>query len=196
MVPLGLLKAAAYNPRKMTEKDAADLRDSLVTFGMVDPLVVNTHEGREHVVVGGHQRLRLAVALGWAEVPCVFVDLPLAQERELNLRLNHNSGRWDWDILANEFEIAELVAVGFTDEEIGLVGTAELPAMQAGKGEFESISLHVGPVDAAAIRAALAKLKESGEVTRDGIGNDVGRACGILARRLCEGNSCGADQRD
>ena len=47
------LKPAEYNPRKMTDKEANDLTESIKRFGFVDPLVVNSHEGRENVVVGG-----------------------------------------------------------------------------------------------------------------------------------------------
>lgn len=194
VVPVGLLNPAEYNPRLMTEKDAEDLRTSLVRFGMVDPLIVNMHPGREHVVVGGHQRLRIAIELGWPEVPVVLVDLPLAQERELNLRLNKNLGRWDWDVLANRFEISELVEVGFTDQEIGLVEAADLPDMQPGKREFETMSLHVPPADAELIRATVEALKNEGAVTREGIGNELGRAVAHLCRGYGQGDPGAADR--
>jgi hypothetical protein len=43
------LRAAEYNPRQMTEKQAADLEQSIRRFGMVDPLVVNRHPERLNV---------------------------------------------------------------------------------------------------------------------------------------------------
>ena len=36
------LKPAEYNPRRMTEKQKQDIRNSLTEFGLVDPIIVNT----------------------------------------------------------------------------------------------------------------------------------------------------------
>lgn len=116
-IEINKLKPSQYNPRVMTERQAKDLTESIKRFGLVDPIVVNQHEGRENVVVGGHQRLKVASNLGFKTVPVVFVDLDEKRERELNLRLNKNLGEWNWDLLAN-FEIEELKDVGFSDEEL------------------------------------------------------------------------------
>jgi len=116
-VPLDLLNPAPYNPRAMTDKEAADLTESIKRFGMVDPLVVNVYPGRDHILVGGHQRLNICRLLGHTTVPITIVHLPEEKERELNLRLNRNTGHWDWDMLA-EFDLPLLRDVGFTDEEL------------------------------------------------------------------------------
>ena len=47
------------------------------------------------------------------QIPCVVLDLSKEKERELNVRLNKNTGDFDIDILANEFDIDELVDWGF-----------------------------------------------------------------------------------
>jgi hypothetical protein len=39
--------------------------------------------------------------MGHKEVECVIVDLSAEDEKELNIRLNANTGDFDWDILAN-----------------------------------------------------------------------------------------------
>ncbi len=119
-VDASLLRAAEYNPRKMTEAAATQLLRSIQKFGLQEPLVVNRYEGRENILVGGHMRLRAAIALGYAKVPVVYVSLPLEQEQELNLRLNKNTGEWDWDMLANMFEQETLVEVGFSEQELGI----------------------------------------------------------------------------
>jgi len=116
-VPVASLRPAEYNPRLMTEKEANDLRASLREFGFVEPLVINTFPGRENVVIGGHQRLRIAIEMGMASVPCTPQRLDEAHERELNLRLNKNLGSWDWDLLAS-FDPHELLAVGFDPREM------------------------------------------------------------------------------
>ena len=111
------LKFAEYNPRKMNEKQAADLEESIRRFGFAEPIVVNRHKGRENVIVGGHMRVRVAKKMGIKDVPVVYVTLPLEKEKELNLRLNRNLGEWDWDLLA-DFNQDILLDVGFGGDEL------------------------------------------------------------------------------
>jgi len=112
------LIAAEYNPRQLTKDQHKDLTDSIKRFGLVDPLIVNTHKDRMNVLVGGHQRLKIAQELDIKDIPCVEVELNPEQERELNIRLNKNSGEWDYDALANYFDVGELTEWGFTDENL------------------------------------------------------------------------------
>jgi hypothetical protein len=115
--PLDLI-AAEYNPRQLTKEQHKDLTDSIKRFGLVDPLIVNTHKERKNILVGGHQRLKIAQELNIKEIPCVEVELNPDQEKELNIRLNKNSGEWDYDALANNFDVGELTEWGFTDENL------------------------------------------------------------------------------
>ena len=109
---------AEYNPRELTQDQHQDLKDSITRFGFVDPLIVNTHKERKNILVGGHQRLRIAKELGYKYVPCVEVDLTPDKEKELNVRLNKNTGQWDWDALANHFDVGELLEWGFSEDEL------------------------------------------------------------------------------
>jgi hypothetical protein len=118
-VDIATLNPSPYNPRKMSENDAKQLLTSISKFGFKEPIIVNKYPGRENVIVGGHMRTRAAKALGYTQVPAVYVNLPEPEERELNLRLNRNVGEWDWDMLANHFEMPTLVDVGFTPFELG-----------------------------------------------------------------------------
>lgn len=113
------LKFAEYNPRALNEKEANDLKLSLERFGFVEPIVVNSAPERMNVIIGGHQRVRVAKEmLGISEVPVVYVDIPdIAKEQELNLRLNKNLGHWDYDILAN-FDEKLLLEVGFDEMDL------------------------------------------------------------------------------
>ena len=112
------LIAAEYNPRQLTKDQHKDLTDSIKRFGLVDPLIVNIYPERKNILVGGHQRLKIAQELDIKDIPCVEVELNPDQERELNIRLNKNSGEWDYDALANYFDVGELAEWGFTDENL------------------------------------------------------------------------------
>jgi DNA modification methylase len=100
---------APYNPRQSTAKQEKHLKESLEKFGMVEPIIFNKQTG---YIVGGHFRVRELKKLGIKEIECVIVDLNEDDEKELNIRLNANTGSWDWDTLANDWDVAELEAWG------------------------------------------------------------------------------------
>lgn len=109
---------AEYNPRQLTEKQFADLVTSFQNLGTLEPAVINTNAERKNIIISGHQRLRVAKHLGKTEYPCVEVDLDRAKEMEANIRLNKNTGAWDYDLLANNFDLEELKDWGFEDWEL------------------------------------------------------------------------------
>lgn len=118
------LNAAAYNPRIELTPGSADfekLRESIETFGFVEPIVWNKRTGN---VVGGHQRLAVYKHLGHTTVPCSVVDLDESDEKVLNVALNKIKGQWDYDKLEKllrdfDYEVAE--KTGFAAEEIAVI---------------------------------------------------------------------------
>ena len=117
------LKPAPYNPRKSNEEQEANLKKSLEKFGVVEPIVFNKQTG---YIVGGHFRIRELKKLGYKEVDCVIVDLNEDDEKELNIRLNANTGEWNWEMLQAEWDLTEL-------EEWGLdvpIPTAEIEPIE------------------------------------------------------------------
>lgn len=117
-VSIRSLRPSAYNPQKISPEAMAELKRSVKKFELVDPLIVNAAPSRRNIVIGGHMRLRAAKELGFAEVPVVYVNIPgIEREKELNIRLNKNTGEFDWDLLAN-FDEAFLKDVGFSSEEL------------------------------------------------------------------------------
>ncbi len=99
-----------------------NLKRSVETFGYLQPVIVNR---RNHTVIGGHQRLKVLKDLGHKQVDVVFVDLPIEQEKALNLTLNKTTGEWDEPLLAKllqEFEgfpDLDVRLTGFDEDEIG-----------------------------------------------------------------------------
>ena len=114
-IEINKLKPATYNPRQISTKQYKDLKESITKFGLVDPIIVN----KDMTVIGGHQRLKICKELTFIDVDCVILDLSKEQERELNIRLNKNTGDFDMDILANEFDVTELKDWGFLDTDFG-----------------------------------------------------------------------------
>ena len=133
------LVMAEYNPRQLTKDQYTQLKDSINRFGLVDPLIVNKNKDRKNILVGGHQRLRIAKEIGLESITCVEIDLSYDQEKELNIRLNKNVGEWDYDALANHFDVGELTEWGFSNDELqfyedepkqGLIDDDEIPEVK------------------------------------------------------------------
>ena len=99
VLPVSVLKPAEYNPRKKLkpgDKEYEKIKNSIQEFGFADPLVVN----KDMTIIGGHQRLNVAMELGYTEVPCAVVDVDKVREKALNIALNKITGAWDEDLLA------------------------------------------------------------------------------------------------
>lgn len=112
-----LLQPAAYNPRKDLKPGDGEyekLKRSIEEFGYVEPVIWNKITGN---VVGGHQRLKILLADGAAEIDCVVVELDAEREKALNIALNKVSGDWDKDKLA--LLIADLQGADF---DVSLTG--------------------------------------------------------------------------
>ena len=99
-IPVSELKPAEYNPRKKLkpgDKEYEKIKNSIQEFGFADPLVVNT----DMTIIGGHQRLTVAMAMGYTEVPCAVVNVDKTKEKALNIALNKITGAWDDSLLAD-----------------------------------------------------------------------------------------------
>jgi len=117
-VPVNELMAAPYNARRHNKEQAEQLKKSISQFGMVDPIICNSAPKRKNITIGGYFRLEIAKELGMKTVPVVYVNIPDEdKERTLNIRLNRNTGEWDWELLA-EFDESFLADVGFESEEL------------------------------------------------------------------------------
>lgn len=122
---------AEYNPRVCSPIEEEGIRRSLIDFGFQGVVVVNTFQGRENIIVGGHQRVRIWQELGNATVPTVEVCLPLDREKILNLRLNKNTGHFDYGKLKEEYSFDDLRSVGFDDISFDMTPTPLSPDLSS-----------------------------------------------------------------
>ena len=122
VLPVSVLKPAEYNPRKKLkpgDKEYKKIKASIEDFGFADPLVVNA----DMTIIGGHQRLTVAIDLGYTEVPCAIVDVDKTREKALNIALNKITGQWDDEMLAALLKDLDVVQfntdlTGFEKDEI------------------------------------------------------------------------------
>lgn len=97
------IHGAPYNPRKISASAAKKLRESLRTFGMLQPVVWNQQTGN---IVAGHQRVEAMDTLLRKEdypLTVAVVDLPIEDEVRANVVMNNTAvmGEWDTSKLAD-----------------------------------------------------------------------------------------------
>ena len=117
--PVKDLVSPEWNPRQITNEELEKLKTSLEEFGYIEPIIIN--DVNNHVV-GGNQRLRALIALGYDEVDVVYVHITdINKEKACNVALNKISGDWDNDKLKVVLEEIELSPI-----DIRLTGFEEL----------------------------------------------------------------------
>ena len=96
------------NPRVIKDSKFQKLVKSITELPQMlelRPIVVN----KDMIVLGGNMRLKACEAAGLTEVPVVFADnLTPEQEMEFIIKDNSSFGEWDWDLLANEWDVEQL----------------------------------------------------------------------------------------
>src|SRR5579863_4734049 len=106
----------ARNPRTHSDAQVAQIAASILEFGFLTPIHVDTKAG----ILAGHGRLLASRKLQLQEVPVIVLDhLSEAQKRAYIIADNQlalNAG-WDEDLLR-----AELAALQDEDFNIGLIG--------------------------------------------------------------------------
>lgn len=109
------------NPRTIKNAQAERLVDSVETFGQVETLAV----GPANQLYNGHQRLSvLAGQYGMdyeVDVRVASRELTERERQQLTVYLHRGAtGEWNFDELANSFEVDDLLTWGFTEGELGL----------------------------------------------------------------------------
>jgi len=108
VVKINDIKNNPNNPRVIKDDKYKKLVKSLIEFPEmlnIRPIVVNT----DMIVLGGNMRLKACKEAGIEEVPIIIAkDLTEEKQREFIVKDNIGYGEWDWDILANEWDIEKL----------------------------------------------------------------------------------------
>lgn len=110
-VPIDKIKPNKDNPRYIKDDAYKKLIQSIKEFpemAEVRELVVN----KDMVILGGNMRFKAMVEAGWQEVPVRVVDWSEDKQREFVIKDNVSGGEWDWDLLANSWDIEDLEAWG------------------------------------------------------------------------------------
>ena len=111
-VKISEVKPNKDNPRTISKDKRKKLVQSIKEFPdmlKIRPIVVDS----DMVVLGGNMRLQACKDAKLKEIYIIKADeLTEAQKREFIVKDNVGFGEWDWDVLANEWDIDELEGWG------------------------------------------------------------------------------------
>ncbi len=109
------------NPRKISDKQMSDLQRSLKKFNLAELPAINL----DGTIVAGHQRIKALQLLGRGEeeieVRVPNRQLTKAEFEDYLLTSNRSGGDFDWDILAEHFDVDTLMTAGFDDEDLSRI---------------------------------------------------------------------------
>jgi len=115
------------NPRQVKVDQVRRLQESIDLFGQPETIAI----GPGNEIYNGHQRLKSwADKYGDIEVDVRVASRELSEkEREKLTVFLHKgaAGEWDFDVLANEFDVDDLLDWGFEDWELQVQGMGDLP---------------------------------------------------------------------
>ena len=163
------IKLLDRNPRTIRDDDFKKLVQSIEAnpdYFEARPLILSDRTG-ELVIIAGNQRYRAAKELKLKEVPTFLIkDLTEEREKEIIIRDNVSNGQWDFDILANEWDVEQL-------EEWGLdVGGFDVNSDDYGedfslpdgdKAPFQQMTFTLADEQAEQIKNAIADIKQTEE---------------------------------
>lgn len=112
----GQIEGLPCNPRSITKdkmeklkKDLQEYPEMLKLRGLlVYPL------GDKFVIIGGNMRYQAMQELGFTTAPCIVIPQTATVEQLKAYTILDNSGfgKWDWDLLANEWDAQQLTDWG------------------------------------------------------------------------------------
>lgn len=104
-VKISEIKNNPNNPRLIKDEKFKKLVKSIQEFPKmleIRPIVVN----EDMIVLGGNMRLKACKEAGLKEIPIIKAsDLTEEQQKQFIIKDNVGFGEWDWDILANEWDV-------------------------------------------------------------------------------------------
>ena len=115
------IKANPNNPRLIKDDKFHKLVKSIKEFPEMlnlRPIVINA----DGIVLGGNMRLKACKEAGLKEVPVILADdLSEEQQRQFIIKDNVGYGEWDWEDLANNWNVEDLSEWGLDIPDIDKV---------------------------------------------------------------------------
>ena len=113
----GQLEGLPRNPRFIRDEKYQALKRNIQDYPEMlgyRGLLVSPLPNGHYIIIGGNMRYRAMRELGYEEAPCAVVPegTPVETLRAYTILDNNAFGQWDWDLIANEWDMQDLGAWG------------------------------------------------------------------------------------
>jgi ParB-like chromosome segregation protein Spo0J len=139
-IDVSLIKRNDKNPRIIKDNRFKQLVNSVKEFPEMlkkRPLICYSNNDGTYTVLGGNMRLEALKKIGIKKVPVILCDdWDEAKKRQFIIKDNISFGNWDFEILANEFDLIQLQDWGL--EEINFCKT-DLDELDNNEIELEEV---------------------------------------------------------
>lgn len=172
------VKPNPKNPRIIKDDKFRKLVKSIQEFpDMLNkrPLIVFTDTDGKYVVLGGNMRLKACKEVGLKEIPIIVADeWTEEQKNEFLIKDNVGFGEWDWDSLANEWDVEKL-------EDWGLDLPVDLSVAEELEAEEDDFNVPEGGIETDIVLGDLFEIGEHRLLCGDSTDSDA-------VARLMDGN--------
>jgi hypothetical protein len=162
------IKPNPNNPRVLRDDKFQKLKQSITEFPKMlslRPMVIDEN----NVVLGGNMRLRALQELGFNDIDEAWVkrssDLTEEEKKRFIIADNVAFGEWDWDTLANDWEVVDLEAWGLEipqfDRPEDFNEDFTLP--EGDKEPFQQMTFTLADEQATVLQNAIAEIKRTEE---------------------------------
>lgn len=113
----GQLKGLPKNPRLIKNAKYDKLKESITNYPEMlawRSLLVYPLDNGKYIIVGGNMRYQAMKELGHNEAPVFIIpkETPIEKIKAYTILDNNGFGKWDWDLLANEWDEVQLMDWG------------------------------------------------------------------------------------
>jgi len=160
------IKPNPENPRIIKDHKFKQLVESIKSFPQMlelRPIVIDEN----NVVLGGNMRLKACIEAGLTDVPVVQAqDLTELQKKEFIVKDNVGYGEWDWEDLANSWDVEQITdwgldINGFDVNANELSDEFSLPS--GDKSPFQQMTFTLADEQAIQIKNAIEEIKRTEE---------------------------------
>ncbi|MCM1301365.1 MAG: ParB N-terminal domain-containing protein [Alistipes senegalensis] len=148
----GQLDGLPANPREILETKLDLLKKDIQAYPELTKyrmLMVYPLPSGKYIVIGGNMRLRAMRELGFKTAPCVIIpkETPIEKLKAYTILDNSGFGKWEWSMLANEWEADALAAWGLDlpmdESEIDVDSFFDKLDKEAEKDKGEKITVSI-----------------------------------------------------
>lgn len=197
MWPLDKIIPYETNPRKHPEAQIDLIAASMLTDGVIAPILVDEEGG---VIIYGHGRRLAALKNSFKRYP-VIVAVGWSEEQKKKVRISDNSlgalSTWDDALLSGELDVlssagVELPLLGFTNEQLAgwgfNVADGAFPELtDADRSPFQQLTFTLHDTQVETVKAAMEIAKAAGAFhgpNENSNGNALARICEAYRRQV------------